>query len=157
MRMRKVLTRKCSPPSSAGPKEHDAVVVSLCAKMESEILELPAEERASYYDAAGISSPGSRAWPRPAVNCSDSFAFLPPVKKKPARGSFPKGTKAPQAAGKIHSDIERGFIRARRSASTMISSNSVRAGRFRTGGLLAIEGKEYVMQEGDVAHFRFSV
>ena len=74
-------------------KEHNAVVVSLCAKMESEILELPAEERASYYDAAGISSPGLARLAAAGRELLGLICFFTAGEKKPAPGWLPKGLK----------------------------------------------------------------
>lgn len=137
-------------------KEHNAVLVSLCAKMESEILELPVEERASYYDAAGISSPGLARLAAAGRELLGLICFFTAGEKETRAWLVSKGTKAPQAAGKIHSDIKRGFIRAEICKyDDFIKHGSYAALQER--GLLAIEGKEYVMQEGDIAHFRFSV
>lgn len=137
-------------------KEHNAVVVSLCAKMESEILELPEEERASYYDAAGISSPGLTRLARAGCDLLGLICFFTSGEKETRAWLVPKGTKAPQAAGKIHSDIERGFIRAEICKyEDFVKFGSY--GALQDRGLLAIEGKDYVMQEGDIAHFRFNV
>lgn len=137
-------------------KEHNAALVSLCAKMESEILELPAEERVPYYDAAGISSPGLARLAAASRELLGLICFFTAGEKETRAWLVSKGTKAPQAAGKIHSDIERGFIRAEICKyDDFVKHGSYAALQER--GLLAIEGKEYVMQEGDIAHFRFSV
>lgn len=137
-------------------KEDNAAIVSLCAKMESEILELPPEERASYYDDAGISSPGLARLAAAGRELLGLICFFTAGEKETRAWFVSKGTKAPQAAGKIHSDIERGFIRAEICKyDDFVKHGSYAALQER--GLLAIEGKEYVMQEGDIAHFRFSV
>ncbi|MBI5416316.1 MAG: DUF933 domain-containing protein, partial [Candidatus Omnitrophica bacterium] len=137
-------------------KEENAVVVPLCAKMEAEILELPPEERAGYYDAAGISSPGLARLARAGCDLLGLICFFTSGEKETRAWLIPKGTTAPQAAGKIHSDIERGFIRAEICKyDDFVKFGSCAALQER--GLLAIEGKEYVMKEGDIAHFRFSV
>ncbi|MBI5149404.1 MAG: redox-regulated ATPase YchF [Candidatus Omnitrophica bacterium] len=137
-------------------KEENAVVVPLCAKMEAEILELPPEERAGYYDSAGISSPGLARLARAGCDLLGLICFFTSGEKETRAWLIPKETKAPQAAGKIHSDIERGFIRAEICKyDDFVKFGSYAALQER--GLLAIEGKEYVMQEGDIAHFRFSV
>ena len=84
------------------------------------------------------------------------MSFLTAGEKEVRAWTIPQGTRPPQAAGTIHSDIERGFIRA----EVVSYDDLVRAGSYasaREGGLLRLEGKEYVMQEGDVAHFRFNV
>lgn len=137
-------------------KADNAGIVTLCAKMESEILELSPEERASYYDAAGISSPGLARLAAAGRQLLGLICFFTAGEKETRAWLVTKGTKAPQAAGKIHSDIERGFIRAEICKyDDFVAHGSYAALQER--GLLAIEGKEYVMQEGDIAHFRFSV
>lgn len=137
-------------------KEQQAGVVALCAKMESEILELPAEERAAYYDAAGISSPGLARLAKAGCALLGLICFFTSGEKETRAWLVPKGTKAPQAAGKIHSDMERGFIRAEICKyDDFLKYGSYAA--LQENGLLAIEGKDYIMQEGDIAYFRFGV
>lgn len=137
-------------------QEHNSSVVTLCAKMEAEILELPQEERAAYYEEAGISSPGLARLAKAGRELLGLICFFTAGEKETRAWLVPRGTKAPKAAGKIHSDIERGFIRA----EICKYEDFVRLGSYaalQEKGLLAIEGKEYIMQEGDIAHFRFSV
>lgn len=137
-------------------RQENAGVVMLCAKMEAEILELPPEERAAYYDAAGISSPGLARLAKAGCDVLGLICFFTSGEKETRAWLIPKGTKAPQAAGKIHSDFERGFIRA----EVCKYDDFVQYGSYaalQEKGLLSTEGKEYVMQEGDIVHFRFNV
>ena len=119
-------------------------------------MELPPGERASYYDDAGISSPGLARLVMTGRELLGLICFFTAGEKETRAWFVSKGTRAPQAAGKIHSDIERGFIRAEICRyDDFVKFGS--CGALQDKGLLAIEGKEYVMQEGDIAHFRFSV
>ena len=137
-------------------KEEGAGMVSLCTTMESEILELDPEERASYYEAAGITSPGLARLAKAGQDLLGLICFYTAGPKEARAWLIPKGTKAPRAAGKIHTDMERGFIRAETyKYDDLIKHGSEQA--LKAKGLVALEGKEYEMQDGDVVHFRFSV
>jgi hypothetical protein len=140
----------------ARAEQEGAGLVSLCTKMEAEILELDAEERASYYEAAGITSPGLARLARAGRDLLGLICFYTAGPKEARAWLVPKGTKAPKAAGKIHTDIERGFIRAEvYKYDDLIKHGSEQ--EIKAKGLAALEGKEYEMQDGDVVHFRFSV
>lgn len=137
-------------------KQEGAGMVSLCTTMESEILELNPEERASYYEAAGITSPGLARLAKAGQDLLGLICFYTAGPKEARAWLIPKGTKAPQAAGKIHTDMERGFIRAETyKYDDLIKHGSEQ--ELKAKGLVALEGKEYEMQDGDVVHFRFSV
>jgi GTP-binding protein YchF len=141
---------------TARAQQEGAGLVALCAKMESEILELPPAERAVYYEAAGITSPGLAKLARAGQQLLNMICFYTSGPKESRAWLIPQGTKAPQAAGKIHSDMERGFIRAEiYKYDDLIKFGSEQA--IKAKGLAAVEGKEYEMQDGDVVHFRFSV
>jgi ribosome-binding ATPase len=133
-----------------------AEVVVICAQLEAELVELPAEDRLSYLHSLGVESSGVGELIKSAYRLLGLMSFLTAGEKEVRAWTIPRGTRAPQAAGTIHTDIERGFIRAE-----VVSYDAlVRAGSYaaaREQGLLRLEGKEYVMQEGDVVHFRFNV
>ncbi len=133
-----------------------AEFVIICAQLEAELVELPPDERADYLEALGVTSSGVDRLIKSAYRLLGLMSFLTAGEKEVRAWTIPKGTRAPQAAGVIHSDIERGFIRA----EVISYDDLMRAGSYaaaREQGLLRLEGKEYVMQEGDVVHFRFNV
>jgi GTP-binding protein YchF len=134
----------------------NAKVVSLCTKMEAEILELPPEERKAYYDAAGIASPGLARLAKTGQELLQQVCFFTAGDKESRAWLIKKGTSAQKAAGKIHTDIERGFIRA----EVYRYDDLIRLGNYRAvqeKGLVALQGKEYEVADGDVIYFRFSV
>jgi GTP-binding protein YchF len=140
----------------ARAKLEGAGIVVLCAKMEAEIVELPQEDRASYYEAAGIISPGLAKLAQEGQKLLDQVCFFTTGPKETRAWLVSRGIKAPKAAGKIHSDIERGFIRAEIfKYEDLIKYGSEQ--ELKSKGLVTLEGKEYVMQDGDVVNFRFSV
>ncbi|HZI18285.1 MAG TPA: redox-regulated ATPase YchF [Pyrinomonadaceae bacterium] len=133
-----------------------AEVVVICAELEAQLVALPPEERASYLAELGVGSSGVDRLIRSAYRLLGLMSFLTAGEKEVRAWTVPQGTRAPQAAGTIHSDIERGFIRA----EVVSYEDLTRAGSYaaaREQGLLRLEGKEYVMREGDVVHFRFNV
>ena len=133
-----------------------AGVVVLCTKLEAEILDLPEDERAAYYESAGITSPGLATLARAGRELLSLVCFFTAGPKETRAWLIRKGTKASKAAGKIHSDIERGFIRAEiYKYHDLVSLGSYAA--VKEKGLVALEGKDYEIQEGDVVYFRFNV
>jgi hypothetical protein len=133
-----------------------AKVVVLCTKLEAEILQLPADERKDYYDAAGITSPGLARLAGAGRELLNLVCFFTAGPQEARSWLIPQGTKAPRAAGKIHSDIERGFIRA----EVYKFNDLKRFGSYsavKENNLVSLEGKEYEVREGDVVYFRFSV
>ncbi len=141
-------------------KEHaekeGAGMITLCAKLEAEIVQLSEEERADYYESAGITTPGLIELARAGKKLLDLVCFFTAGPKETRAWLVPRGTKAPQAAGKIHSDIERGFIRAEvYKYDDLVRLGSVKS--IKENGLVSLEGKDYEIQEGDVVYFRFSV
>ncbi len=136
-------------------RDHAGLVI-LCAQMESEIVQLPEEERSAYYEAAGISSPGLARLAQAGKKLLNLVCFFTAGPKEARAWLIPKGTKAAQAAGKIHSDMERGFIRA----EVYPYDDLLRLGNYKAvqeKGLVSLEGKDYEIQEGDIVYFRFSV
>ncbi|HEX5709019.1 MAG TPA: redox-regulated ATPase YchF [Pyrinomonadaceae bacterium] len=130
--------------------------VVICAQLEADLVALPPEERSEYLQTLGVESSGVDALIKSAYRLLGLMSFLTAGEKEARAWTIPQNTRAPQAAGAIHSDIERGFIRA----EVISYDELLRAGSYaaaRDKGLLRLEGKEYIMQEGDVVHFRFNV
>jgi len=130
--------------------------VSLSTKLEAEIVQMPEEERTEFYEVAGITSPGLMNLAQAGRELLDLACFFTAGPQEARAWLVKKGTKAPQAAGKIHSDIERGFIRAevyRFDDFKKFQSES----SLREKGLIRLEGKDYEIHEGDVVYFRFNV
>lgn len=135
--------------------EHAPVVV-LSGKIESELAGLSDEEAREFCSELGIQRSGLDELALTAYDLLGLMTFLTAGEKEVRAWTIDKGAKAPQAAGKIHSDIERGFIRAEIvSYADYVAYKTMDA--LRSAGKLRSEGKEYVMQEGDVVNFRFNV
>jgi len=133
-----------------------AEVVTICARIEAEIAELPEEEKGPFLEALGLEESGLDRLIRAAYKLLGLITFFTAGVQEVRAWTITRGTKAPQAAGKIHSDIERGFIRAEVVAfADLMAAGSQAAAREK--GLVRLEGKEYVMQDGDVVYFRFNV
>jgi GTP-binding protein YchF len=133
-----------------------AHVVVLCAKLEAELAALPPDESAAFAKEMGLEGSGLDHLILAAYRLLDLMTFLTAGEKETRAWTIARGTKAPQAAGTIHSDIERGFIRAEiASYEDLVRLKGLQA--VREAGLLRSEGREYVMQEGDVVNFRFNV
>jgi GTP-binding protein YchF len=133
-----------------------AQVVPVSAKLEAELAELGSEDAQAYLREMGIAESGLRRMVGASYALLDLITFLTAGEPEVRAWTVRKGTKAPQAAGVIHSDIERGFIRAEvTSFEDLVATGSYAAARER--GLTRLEGKEYVMQDGDVVYFRFNV
>ncbi|MBV9960294.1 MAG: redox-regulated ATPase YchF, partial [Acidobacteria bacterium] len=137
-------------------ENESAEFIIICAQLEAELVELPPDERKDYLEALGVKGSGVDRLIKSAYHLLGLMSFLTAGEKEVRAWTIPQGTRAPQAAGVIHSDIERGFIRA----ETVSYDALLRAGSYaaaREQGLLRLEGKEYVMQEGDIVNFRFNV
>ena len=133
-----------------------AQVLPICAKMEQDIAELEGEDRQMFLEELGVEESGLDRLIKCSYSLLGLISFLTYGKDECRAWTIRKGTKAPQAAGKIHSDIERGFIRAEVIAyDDMMKFGSVNAAKEK--GQLRSEGKEYVMQDGDMVYFRFNV
>ncbi|HWV51904.1 redox-regulated ATPase YchF [Pseudorhodoplanes sp.] len=139
----------------ARAKEEGAVSVVISAKIESEIAVLPPEERAEYIEAVGLTEPGLDRLIRAGYELLDLVTYFTVGPKEARAWTITRGTKAPQAAGVIHTDFERGFIRAETIAFDDYIALSGEAGA-RDAGKLRLEGKDYVVADGDVMHFRFA-
>ena len=124
-------------------------------KIESELAELTDEERAEYMKELGISESGLNRLAAAAYKLLNLITFITAGPKESKAWTIVKGTKAPQAAGVIHTDFEKGFIRAEIIQwDKLLEANGYAGARDK--GWLRVEGKEYVMADGDVAHFRFN-
>jgi len=133
-----------------------AQVLPICAKLEQDIAELEGEERQMFLEELGVTESGLDRLIKCSYTLLGLASFLTYGKDECRAWTIRKGTKAPQAAGKIHTDIERGFIRAEVIAyEDMMRCGSVAAAKEK--GLLRSEGKEYVVQDGDMIYFRFNV
>lgn len=137
-------------------EKEKAEVVVICAKLEADLVALEPEERAEFLKEAGVSSSGVDRLIQSAYKMLGLMSYLTAGEKEVRAWTIPQGTKAPQAAGVIHSDIERGFIRAEIvSYDDLVRVGSEKAAREQ--GIMRLEGKEYIMQEGDIVNFRFNV
>ncbi len=133
-----------------------AQVLPICARMEQDIAELEGEDRQMFLEELGVEESGLDRLIKCSYSLLGLISFLTYGKDECRAWTITKGTKAPKAAGKIHSDIERGFIRAEVIAfEDMMKCGSVNAAKEK--GLLRSEGKEYVVQDGDMIYFRFNV
>jgi GTP-binding protein YchF len=136
--------------------KENAEVVLICAKLEAELVALEPDERAEFLADLGVTSSGVDKLIKAAYKMLGLMSFLTAGEKEVRAWTIPIGTKAPQAAGEIHTDIERGFIRAEIvSYGDLVACGSRKAASEK--GLARLEGKEYVMQDGDVVDFRFNV
>jgi len=133
-----------------------AQVIPVCAKLEAEIAELEGEERDMFLEDLGITESGLDRLIKASYALLGLISYLTSGEDECRAWTITKGTKAPQAAGKIHSDFERGFIRAEVIAfeDLMAVGNMVAA---KEKGLIRSEGKEYVVKDGDIILFRFNV
>ena len=136
-------------------RQEGAASVVISAKIEAEIAVLPAEERADYLAAVGLAEPGLDRLIRAGYALLDLVTFFTAGPKEARAWTVTRGARAPQAAGVIHTDFERGFIRA----ETISYEDYVKLGGeagARDAGKLRLEGKDYSVADGDVMHFRFA-
>jgi GTP-binding protein YchF len=162
-RVEKKVTEEASHPvpppghatakGGARPKPPSVVVIS--AKIEAEIAVLPQSERAEYLAAVGLAEPGLDRLIRAGYELLDLITFFTGGPKEARAWTVARGTRAPQAAGIIHTDFEKGFIRAETITYDDYVALNGEAGA-RDAGKLRLEGKDYVVQDGDVLHFRFA-
>ena len=133
-----------------------ARVVKLCAKVEAEVQEPEPEERAEFLEALGLKEPGLNQFIREGYALLQLVTFFTAGESEVRAWTIKKGTTAPQAAGKVHSDMERGFIRVEVTKyEDLIREGSLHA--YKEKGLVRIEGKDYIVQDGDILYFRFNV
>lgn len=140
----------------AAAKAEGAEALTICAKVEEEIAELPPEEKQAFIEELGIGESGLDKLVKACYKLLGLISYLTAGPKEVRAWTIERGTKAPQAAGKIHTDFERGFIRAEVvSYDTLMENGSMQACKEK--GLIRSEGKDYVMQDGDIVLFRFNV
>jgi GTP-binding protein YchF len=136
--------------------EQGTVAEVVCAAIEAEIMQLPPSERPEFLHSVGLREPSLNAVIRSGYRMLDLITFFTAGKKEVRAWTIKAGTRAPGAAGKIHTDFERGFIKAEviwwEDLVTLKTEAACKA-----AGKLATEGKEYVVRDGDVIHFRFNV
>ena len=131
-------------------------VLPICAKIEEEISDMSNEDKLLFLQDIGLSESGLDRLVKESYSLLGLISFLTAGKQEVRAWTIKKGTKAPQAAGKIHTDFERGFIRAEIiSYDELIAHGSIAAAKEK--GLVRLEGKDYVMKDGDVTLFRFNV
>ena len=136
--------------------ETNSGVFVICASIESEIAELDEDEKAMFLEDLGVSEAGLDKLVRASYKTLGLMSFLTAGEDETRAWTIKIGTKAPQAAGKIHSDFERGFIKAEVvNYKTLLELGSLAAAREK--GLVGMEGKDYVVKDGDVILFRFNV
>lgn len=132
-------------------------VVVICAKLEAEIAELDDDEKAVFLEELGITESGLDKLIKASYHLLDLISFLTAGPQEVRAWTIKRGTKAPQAAGKIHTDFERGFIRAETIAYNDLIQLGGNLATAKEKGLIRSEGKEYVVKDGDVILFRFNV
>lgn len=137
-------------------QQEGAQVIPVCAKLESEIAELSPEDKAMFLEELGIPESGLDRLIKASYALLGLISFLTSGEDECRAWTITRGTKGPQAAGKIHTDFERGFIRAEVVAfQDLMACGTMNAAKEK--GLVRSEGKEYVMQDGDIVLFRFNV
>ena len=137
-------------------KQDKAEVIKLCVKIEEELSSLDGNDKKEMLEALGLEESGLDKVIKASYDLLGLMSFLTAGEPEVRAWTIKKGTKAPQAAGKIHSDIERGFIRAEIvSYDDLMREGSMTAAKEK--GLVRSEGKEYIMQDGDIVLFKFNV
>ena len=136
--------------------EKGGETVVICGELEAQIAQLPQEERAGFLQEMGLEEPGLNVLIRAAYKLLDLETYFTAGPKEARAWTIHRGSKAPQAAGKIHTDFERGFIRAETIAYDDYLSHQGEQGA-KAAGRMRSEGKEYEVQDGDVILFRFNV
>jgi ribosome-binding ATPase len=137
-------------------QQRDLQLVSICAEVEAEIAALPREEQQEFLAGMGISEPAAARFIRSTYRLLDYISFFTVGEDEVRAWNLHRGEKAPRAAGRVHTDIERGFIRA----EVMKYNEFIEVGseaRMKEIGKLHVEGKDYLVEDGDILHFRFNV
>ncbi|MDR1358102.1 MAG: DUF933 domain-containing protein, partial [Coriobacteriales bacterium] len=145
-------------PTAAGSTLAGSTVVPISAKAEADIAELAAEDAeaaAEFLEALGLEESGLNRLAREAYRLLGLQSFFTAGEMEVKAWTIPIGTRAPQAAGVIHSDFEKGFIKAETASFADYIAYGGEAG-LRAAGKLRQEGKEYIVQDGDVMHFKFN-
>ncbi len=141
----------------ARAKAEGAGAIPICAKIESEIGELPEGEARAFLKDLGLEEPGLNRLIRAGYDLLGLQSFYTAGPQESRAWTIAKGSRAPQAAGEIHSDMERGFIRAEIMGYAELEARGGDEKALKEAGLLRQEGKDYVMADGDIAHFKFNV
>lgn len=137
-------------------QKQGAEIVAVCAAMEAEIIQLEEEERAEFLEEMGLEEPGLNRVIRAGYHLLGLQTYFTAGVKEVRAWTIKQGATAPQAAGVIHTDFEKGFIRAEITAyEDFIQYNGEQGAK--EAGKLGVQGKDYIMQDGDVTHFRFNV
>jgi ribosome-binding ATPase len=137
--------------------DENSDVVVVCAGIEAEISELDDEEKVMFLEELGIAESGLDKLVKASYHLLDLISFLTAGEPEVRAWTVTRGTKAPQAAGKIHTDFEKGFIRAETIAYDKLIECGGNLATAKEKGLIRSEGKEYVVKDGDVMHFLFNV
>ena len=155
--MEGIENNKYVPLVAARAKEEGARYIPICAKTEEDIADYSPEEKKAFLAEMGIEASGLDNLITASYDLLGLISFLTDGKKECRAWTIRKGTKAPQAAGKIHSDFERGFIRASVIGYNDLEANNFDYAAVKAKGLQRTEGKEYVVNDGDVIEFLFNV
>ncbi len=150
------INRGVPPELARAARERDVQVMDVCASAEAEITTLAEADRAEFLASLGVEAPASARFIRAAHSLLDYISFFTVGEDEVRAWTVRRGSKAPRAAGRVHSDIERGFIRA----EVMSYDEFIEVGsetRMKEQGKLRVEGKDYVVQDGDIVNFRFAV
>ena len=137
-------------------KEKESVVLPMCNQLEAEIAELEKEEGLEFLKDMGLEEPGLNKLIRESYKMLSLITYFTAGEKEARAWTIRNGSTAPQAAGVIHSDFERGFIRAETTSYDDFISNNGESG-VKEAGKLRSEGSEYIVKDGDIMHFRFNV
>ena len=138
-------------------KSENTEVIPLCVKIEEELSGLEKEDKKEMLEALGLEESGLDKLIKASYKLLGLISFLTAGEPEVRAWTIKKGTKAPDAAGKIHSDIERGFIRAEVISFTELMNCGGSLVEAKEKGLVRSEGKDYIMQDGDIVLFRFNV
>lgn len=137
--------------------EATAATLALCGSIEAEIATLDKDDQKEFLDGLGLGEPARNVFVRAAYRLLDYISFLTAGPDECRAWTIRRGTAARKAAGKVHSDIERGFIRAEIYTLDDLKAANGSEATLKTQGKMRLEGKDYVMQDGDVVNFRFNV
>jgi GTP-binding protein YchF len=141
---------------AARAQEEDAGCIWISGQIEAELSEIEPEDRGDFLEDLGLEEPGLNKLARAAYTLLGLQTYFTAGEKEIRAWTVPVGAKAPQAAGVIHTDFERGFIRANVYSLADLKIHKSEAG-LKSAGRLRVEGKEYVVQDGDIVHFLFNV
>ena len=155
--MNGIENNKYFPLVKARAEAEGAGAIPICAKTEEDIAEYSPEEKAAFLAEMGIEASGLDNLIAASYSLLGLISFLTDGKKECRAWTIKRGTKAPQAAGKIHSDFERGFIRAEVCNFDTLMECGGKMSEVKARGLYRSEGKEYVVQDGDIIEFLFNV